>query len=344
MFQHIPLETTQHIFKTLLKDAPASYTMKEYCALRLVCREWNKAITATPIWCRVHIKSVSVDPDPPCIIPMTLNPYEYPLVANCHHDTHADLFVAINVCREIWFTLNTLKQLKDHLKEVLGTSIGLTSVHISDVIANASKCKPIKPYVECYEETFGVETQRTFIQDIRDPANEMPPIERYQAITFEAIWFYAEEDSEDTTEPSYEAFRGLRQLVVAEPDRYFNDSFTLCKELSCLVIKSGSHMHEFWETIQRCPSSLKHIWYHEFDYHLPFLVDIEDEESHEEVAVPYYLESIGLSGSGYVDPTSIDRFLELVQHVPAYCKTLSRLQTIVISIPNEGEDNDKTTL
>ncbi|KAJ3285193.1 hypothetical protein HDU79_007499 [Rhizoclosmatium sp. JEL0117] len=271
MLQHIPLETTQHIFKTLLKDAPASYTMKEYCALRLVCREWNKAITATPIWCRVHLKSVSVDPAPLCISPITLNPYEYPLVANCHHDTHADLFVTMNISSEIWPALDTLQRLKDDVKESISASIGFSSVQVTEIIANASKCKPIKPFIEAYEETFGEETQSTFIQAIKNSSNEMPPIELYQAINFEAIFFFEDEEEDDAnTDASYEAFTGLRQLVVAEPDQYFNESFTLCKELSC-----------------------------------------------------------------YVHPTSIDRFVELVRRVPAYCETLSQLQTIVITLPVE---------
>ncbi|ORY45568.1 hypothetical protein BCR33DRAFT_765394 [Rhizoclosmatium globosum] len=333
----IPLETTQHIFRTLLNDAPASYAMKEYCALRLVCREWNKAITATPIRCRVHLKSVSVDPAPLCISPITLNPYEYPLVANCHHDNRADLFVTMKISSEIWPALDTLQQLKDYVKESIGASIGFSSVQVTEIIANASKCKPIKPFIEAYEETFGEETQSTFIQAIKNSSNEMPPIELYQAINFEAIFFFEDEEEDDAnTDASYEAFTGLRQLVVAEPDQYFNESFTLCKELSCLVIKSGSHMHEFWDTIQRCPPSLKHIWYQEFDFHLPYLTDIDNVENHENaVAVPFKLESIGLSGSGYVHPTSIDRFVELVRRVPAYCETLSQLQTIVITLPVE---------
>ncbi|ORY45569.1 hypothetical protein BCR33DRAFT_170377 [Rhizoclosmatium globosum] len=326
MAYQFPAEITQQIVRCLLHDAPVYTTVKEILKLRLIDRQWNRALTSTPLKCRVLIRSVNSNPEPLVIKPMTLSPYEYPLVANCHHDTYADAFVKLDIPFQLWLTFTTLQQLKDYLKGLIGASVGFSSVNITDVIVNASKCKPIKPYIDTYEDTFLDEDidatiGKTFLLDLKHSKYGTPPIHLYRAIDFCAPE-YLEMDEAETF---YQEFVGLRQLLIPVPDRYFLD-FTSLNELSCLVL---GFMSGFWDAVTDFQPSLKHVWFREFDY------CNQRWSRGDPVPFKFKLKSIQLSAFAQVDLPAVDHFMHLVRMDPVFRENMSELETIVISFQND---------
>ncbi|KAJ3059269.1 hypothetical protein HDU99_006421, partial [Rhizoclosmatium hyalinum] len=79
-------------------------------------------------------------------------PFDYPLVANCYHATPADVFVKIDVPAALWLDFDSLLDLSTYVRHKLGKTIGFSTLIVSDVIANAVNCKPVKGFIDAYEE------------------------------------------------------------------------------------------------------------------------------------------------------------------------------------------------
>ncbi|KAJ3238455.1 hypothetical protein HDU81_007724 [Chytriomyces hyalinus] len=340
----LPAELKQHIFSFVLLEGSLTPCLRDFLRMRLVCKAWNTAIqTGRPISFRVHIQTTEHGCDNAALATLPVNPYSFPLLANCHHSKQrwACALAKVKFCKSTWAAIQTHEQLSDMLQRLLGCVSGL-KVEVSDCIANASRCLPVKPFIEAYEDTFSDENQQEQEEEEEDDASwlsevverakqkTLPPLHLYKAVKTSGYINWGEGEN-DEGPYGYGVFTHLRQLAIAEDDKYFNTSFTACPRLECLRIESGSHMFDFdLPGLFNACTNLKHVSYADFDYHLP------DADNFETAA--YALESIGLSARGYVDPTSIEHFTSLLETNRAYLQSLSALKMIVVDARSNGGD------
>ncbi|TPX75543.1 hypothetical protein CcCBS67573_g03185 [Chytriomyces confervae] len=339
----VAVELKQHIFSYVLLEGRLEPCLQDFLRLRLVCKAWNTAIqTGRPISFRVRIETAQHRCDEAALAPLPTSPYAFPLLANCHHSKprSACALANVKICKSTWAATETHEQLSDLLERLIASVSGL-KIAVTDWIVNASRCLPVKQFVEAYEDSFSDENQQeqeeeeitSWLTPVVERANgkTLPPLNLYKAVKTSGYINWGEGEN-DEGPYGYGVFTHLRQLYIAEDDRYFNTSFTACPRLECLRIESGSHMFDFeFPTLLNACTKLKHVSYAEFDYHLP------DADNFETPAA-YALESIGLSASGYVDPTSIQHFTNLLETNRAYLQSLSALKMVVVDAGDRGGD------
>ncbi|KAJ3243008.1 hypothetical protein HDU78_000891 [Chytriomyces hyalinus] len=340
----VAVELKQHIFSYVLLEGRLEPCLQDFLRLRLVCKAWNTAIqTGRPISFRVRIETAQHRCDKAALAPLPISPYAFPLLANCHHSKPRSACALANakICKSTWAAIETHEQLSDMLERLVASVSGL-KIEVTDWIVNASRCLPVKPFIEAYEDSFSDENQQeqeeeeeitSWLTPVVERANRktLPPLNLYKAVKTSGYINWGEGEN-DEGPYGYGVFTHLRQLYIAEDDRYFNTSFTACPRLECLRIESGSHMFDFeFPTLLNACTKLKHVSYAEFDYHLP------DADNFETPAA-YALESIGLSARGYVDPTSIQHFTNLLETNRAYLQSLSALKMVVVDAGDGGGD------
>ncbi|KAJ3003836.1 UNVERIFIED_CONTAM: hypothetical protein HDU68_005479, partial [Siphonaria sp. JEL0065] len=216
------------------------------------------------------------------------------------------------------------------------------SIRITDLIANASKCNPCKPFITDYEDSIDLSSAPTkWISKLKQKGS--PSIDCYKALH---VFGSFDWDVGDTISD----FTNLLQLVL-HTGNHFNDSFLDIPTLTYLKIEGGGHEVQLWQALkvhqsrQFCHVSMKHL-----PYHLPFISATMNALAISQVLnAPFKLKSLGLSVSGTFkvkeSPLALSLFVNMVKTCPAYRTTLSELETIVIdaSVGNNGSKFPKAT-
>jgi hypothetical protein len=159
---HLDLSNLPQIVLETIYDylvQPSTQFSLTASSLRLVNTTWNQIVTSKQaLLCRVHLRTCYYEGDSYMrnIRRIKMNPYHYPLVANCYHDKHADYFVGIEVNQSLWNATTSI----DELHHACGTLIKQATgrdANIVDFIANANQCVPLKPFVADYEGTLDID-------------------------------------------------------------------------------------------------------------------------------------------------------------------------------------------
>ncbi|OQS02695.1 hypothetical protein THRCLA_04948 [Thraustotheca clavata] len=221
----LPSGILRNIFEFVIDTAHPFKTI----SLSLVNRAWHSAYMEIPLRCRVHVLTTINQQDDRVVAfnPISVNPFQYPLVANEHHENNADYFVQIELHSWTWSVLESYEELDAVLTKIIHATTSHTKIIVTDVIANASNCQPIKCFDNlCYEDSLD---DRKWC---RYKSRRGPPLASFSALRVGL----GESTEWREFNLSYHNFPKLKQLVIHQDEWYLNPTFHRHPTLTTLDI------------------------------------------------------------------------------------------------------------
>ncbi|OQR91368.1 hypothetical protein ACHHYP_04749 [Achlya hypogyna] len=245
----LPAAVLQSVVEFAVDDRPGAHT-----PLRLVSSSWNRALSALPLRCRVHVLSASAQQADRVvqITAVSASPFAYPVVANVHGNGHADYFVLVELHAWSWEVLETHEALVHLLKDLVVRATGSTHVIIADVVANASQCQPAK-----FVDDIGYEDTLDDRKWCRYKRSKSPPLAAFRAVRIRpgGLTRWREYNL------NYHDFPQLQQLVLHQDEWYLNKSFERHPTLAALdlVVDGWSSYEQYDRQIDWSLTRIRHL-------------------------------------------------------------------------------------